>query len=110
RHVHSTNPADEGATAYLLQRDPFMGYQRGRELFLREFSRADGAFGEAGKHAGPVLEDEVTHMITRDHVASCALCHNVPFRDGGAGNTIFKNGGTGRNTTHLFGVGLVEML
>lgn len=110
RHVHSTNPADEGATAYLTQRDPFMGYQRGRELFVREFTRADGAFGESGKMAGPVLEDEVTHMITRDHVASCALCHNVPFRDGGAGSTIFKNGGTGRNTTHLFGVGLTEML
>ena len=110
RHVHSTNPADEGATAYLAQRDPWLGYQRGRELFLREFSRADGAFGESGKMAGPVLEDEATHMLTRDHVASCALCHNVPFRDGGAGTTIFKNGGTGRNTPHLFGIGLVEML
>src|SRR5262245_19848551 len=58
RHVHSTDPADEGATAYLMTRDPWLGYQRGRELFVREFSRADGAFGEAGKMAGPVLEDQ----------------------------------------------------
>ena len=43
-------------------------------------------------------------------MASCTLCHNVPFRDAGAGATIFKNGGTGRNTPHLFGAGLLEML
>lgn len=110
RAVHSTDPAEEGATAYLLERDPWLGYQRGRELFLREFSKADGAFGNSGAMAGQVLEDEATKFATRDHVASCALCHNAPFRDGGAGATFFKNGGTGRNTMHLFGVGLIEML
>jgi hypothetical protein len=110
RAVHSTDVRDEGATAYLLKVDPWLGYQRGRELFLREFSQTDGVFGEAGKMAGRVLEDQATKIMTRDHVASCAMCHNVPFRDGGAGATIFKNGGTGRNTPHLFGAGLVEML
>ena len=110
RAVHSTNPEDEGATAYLYEKDPWLAYQRGRELFVREWDKADGAFGEPGKMSGPVLEDEVTHMNTRDHVASCALCHNSPFRDAGAGTTFFKNGGTGRNTPHMFGAGLVEML
>jgi hypothetical protein len=110
RAVHSTDPAEEGATAYLFRRDPWLAYQRGRELFVREFSAADGAFGEAGRMAGRALEDQATRFITRDHVASCALCHNVPFRDAGAGATIFKNGGTGRNTPHVFGGGLVEML
>src|SRR5260370_39559823 len=52
RAVHSTNIADEGATAYLFKADPWLGYQRGRELFLREFSQADGVFGESGKMAG----------------------------------------------------------
>src|SRR5262249_19129330 len=110
RAVHATDPALEGATAYLLRVDPWLGYQRGRELFVREFSKADGAFGNSGARAGQVLEDETTKFATRDHVASCALCHNSPFRDGGAGTTFFKNGGTGRNTPHLFGIGLVEML
>lgn len=110
RAVHSNNPRDEGATAYLTLVDPFMGYQRGRELFMREFSQNDGVFGEAGKPAGRILEDQTTRIMTRDHVASCMLCHNVPFRDGGAGATIFKNGGTGRNTPHVFGAGLLEML
>jgi hypothetical protein len=110
RAVHSENAADEGATAYLTEADPWLGYQRGRELFLREFSLSDGVFGEPGKPAGRVLEDQASKIMTRDHVASCALCHNVPFRDGGAGLTMFKNSGTGRNTPHVFGSGLVEML
>src|SRR5262245_28405663 len=110
RAVHSCDPADEGATAWLFSRDPWLAYQRGRELFLREFSAADGVFGESGKLAGAALEDQTTRLLSRDHVSSCALCHNVPFRDAGAGVTIFKNAGTGRNTPHLFGGGLVEML
>jgi hypothetical protein len=38
------------------------------------------------------------------------MCHNVPYRDGGAGATIAKNGGDGRSTPHMFGGGLVEMI
>src|SRR5262245_55788401 len=110
RAVHSCDPADEGATAWLFSRDPWLAYQRGRELFLREFSAADGVFGESGKLAGAALEDQATRILSRDHVSSCALCHNVPFRDAAAGATIFKNGGTGRNTPHRCGGGLVEML
>lgn len=110
RAVHSEKIEDQGATEYLLKADPWLGYQRGRELFVREFSKADGVFGEPGKMAGRVLEDQVSKIMTRDHVASCALCHNVPFRDGGAGATMFKNSGMGRNTPHVFGSGLLEML
>ncbi len=110
RAISSADPTHEGATGWLFERDPWLAYQLGRELFVREFPAGDGAFGEAGRMAGQVLEDQSTKMLTRDHVASCALCHNVPFRDAGAGATIFKNGGTGRNTTHAFGAGLVEML
>lgn len=110
RAVSAGWDGEEGTTGWLFRNDPWMAYQRGREEFIREFSVADGAFGEAGKMAGQVLEDQTTKMMTRDHVASCTLCHNVPFRDGGAGVTFFKNGGTGRNTTHTFGAGLVESL
>lgn len=110
RAVSSGWDGEEGTTGWLFSKDPYMAYQRGREEFIREFSVADGAFGEAGKMAGQVLEDEVSKIMTRDHVASCTMCHNVPFRDAGAGVTFFKNGGTGRNTTHMFGSGLVETL
>jgi hypothetical protein len=110
RAVHSRDPAQVGATAYLLRVDPWLGYARGRELFLREFAATDGVFGESGRAAGPVLDDGVTRQASRDHVSACGLCHNVPWRDAGAGITIAKNGGTGRNTPHLFGAGLIEML
>lgn len=110
RAVHSTDPRDEGATAYLIRTDPWLGYARGRELFLREFSTADGVYGEAGKLAGGTLDDGSTRLMSRDHTSSCAMCHNVPWRDAGAGATIAKNAGRGRNTPHAFGAGLVEML
>jgi hypothetical protein len=110
RVIHSTDPARAGASAYFLQVDPWLGYARGRELFLREFAAADGVFGESGRAAGPVLDDGVTRMTSRDHASSCAMCHNVPWRDAGAGATISKNSGMGRNTPHLFGAGLIEML
>ena len=108
--VHSRDPARAGTSAYFLSVDPWVGYARGRELFLREFAAGDGVFGESGRAAGPVLDDGVTRQASRDHVSACGLCHNVPWRDAGAGATIAKNGGTGRNTPHLFGAGLVEML
>jgi hypothetical protein len=108
--IHTTDPDVAGGSAYFMFRDPWCGYQRGRELFLREFSLADGVFGEAGKLKGPALDDGVTRQAAGDHVNSCATCHNIPWRDAGAGATIAKNGGTGRNTPHLFGAGLLEML
>src|SRR5437899_3890648 len=110
RMVHSTDPSQVGASAYFVQVDPWVGYARGRELFLREFTAADGVFGESGQSGGPALDDGVTRQASRDHVSACGLCHNVPWRDAGAGITISKNGGTGRNTPHLFGAGLIEML
>lgn len=110
RVIHSTDPSRAGTSGYFVFSDPWVGYARGRELFLREFSAADGVFGESGRPAGPVLDDGVTRMTSRDHVSGCGVCHNVPWRDAGAGATIAKNGGTGRNTPHLFGAGLVEML
>ncbi len=110
RFEHSTDPSAPGTSAYYLFADPWAGYAHGRELFHREFAAADGVFGESGRTAGPVLDDGSTRLASRDHVSACGLCHNSPWRDAGAGITIPKNGGTGRNTPHLFGAGLVEML
>ncbi|MCP5067892.1 MAG: hypothetical protein GY946_15130 [bacterium] len=110
RAVNTDDASLVGATAWLIKEDPWLAYARGRELFLREFSAADGVFGESGRFAGGTLDDGATKQMTRDHVSSCVMCHNTPWRDGGAGVTIAKNGGAGRNTPHLFGAGLLEML
>src|SRR5437660_5755283 len=48
--------------------------------------------------------------MDRGHTNPCGTCHNVPYRDAGAGLTMAKNGGDGRNTPHLFGGGLIEMI
>ena len=110
RVVHTTDPALAGGSLYLQQADPWLGYQWGRSLTQREFRERDGVYGGAGKLDGPLLADGKTRMMSRSHVNSCALCHNTPYRDGGAGATMAKNGGDGRNTPHMFGAGLVEMI
>jgi hypothetical protein len=110
RIVHTTDPTKAGGSMYLQQVDPWLGYRWGWSLTQREFRERDGVYGDAGKLDGPLLPDGASKMMSRSHVNSCAICHNNPYRDGGAGANIAKNGGEGRNTPHLFGAGLVEMI
>lgn len=110
RIVHTADASLPGGSMWLQQRDPWLAYAWGRSLFQREFRAQDGVFGEAGKLDGARLPDGATHIASRGHVNSCAVCHNSPYRDAGAGSTIAKNGGSGRNTPHLFGAGLTEMI
>jgi hypothetical protein len=110
RVVHTTDPSKAGGSMYLQQVDPWLGYQWGRHLTQREFRERDGVGGGVGKLDGLLLADGKTPMMSRGHTNSCAICHNNPYRDGGAGATIAKNGGEGRNTPHMFGAGLVEMI
>jgi len=110
RVIHTTDPSKDGGSMYLQQVDPWLGYQLGRSLFQRNFRTRDGVYGDHGKIDGMLLPDGVTKMMDRSHTNSCGSCHNVPYRDAGAGMTIAKNGGTGRNTPHMFGAGLVEMV
>lgn len=108
--VRAIQTNEPGGSLWLLAHDPWLAYQRGRELFLREFDATSGVFGESGRLDGKPLDDGTTKMMNRDHASSCAMCHNTPWRDGGAGATIVKNSGAGRNTTHVFGGGLLEMI
>src|SRR4051794_23941266 len=110
RVVHTTNPYLEGGSMYLQECDPWLGYMWGKSLTQRNFRERDGVYGDSGKIDGILLPDGVTKMMDRGHTNSCAACHNNPYRDGGAGMTIPKNGGQGRNTPHLYGGGLVEMV
>ncbi len=109
--VHTEDPSLLGGSAYLQKHDPWLGYQWGRNLFQREFRHRDGVYDtDVGKLDGVTLADGSTKMMSRSHTNSCAICHNTPYRDAGAGATIAKNGGSGRNTPHLFGAGIVEMI
>ena len=110
RVVHTTDPWQEGGSMYLQEVDPWLGYMWGKALSQRNFRERDGVYGDNGKIEGILLPDGATKMMDRSHTNSCGSCHNVPYRDAGAGMTIAKNGATGRNTPHMFGGGLVEML
>ncbi len=110
RIVHTIDPSLAGGSMYLQQVDPWLGYKWGWSLTQREFRDRDGVYGDAGKLDGLLLPDGASKMMSRSHANSCGICHNSPYRDGGAGATIPKNGGEGRNTPHLFGGGLVEMI
>jgi cytochrome c peroxidase len=110
RVVHTTDPWQEGGSMYLQEVDPWLGYMWGKNLTQRNFRERDGVYGDNGKLVGPLLPDGATKMMDRSHTSSCGTCHNSPYRDGGAGATIPKNGATGRNTPHMFGGGLVEMI
>ena len=108
RALHGTGLP--GSSGWLMEHDPWLAYQMGRDLGIREFGRADGAFGDTGRLGGKVLDDQCTPLMSRDHVNSCVACHNVPWRDMGAGITIQKNSSSGRNTPHAFGGGILEMI
>jgi hypothetical protein len=110
RVVHTTDPWLEGGSMYLQEVDPWLGWKWGKDLTQRNFRDRDGVYGDAGKIDGIMLPDGATKMMDRAHTNSCGTCHNVPYRDGGAGMTMAKNGGTGRNTPHMFGTGIMEMI
>ncbi|MBM3996563.1 MAG: hypothetical protein FJ303_20780 [Planctomycetes bacterium] len=110
RVVHTIDPTQEGGSMYLQEVDPWLGYMWGKSLINRNFRERDGVYGDNGKIEGVLLPDGATKMMDRSHTNSCGSCHNVPYRDAGAGMTIAKNGATGRNTPHMFGGGLIEMI
>jgi hypothetical protein len=110
RVVHTADPWQEGGSMYLQEVDPWLGYMWGKNLTQRNFRDRDGVYGDNGKIEGVLLPDGATKMMDRSHTNSCGMCHNNPYRDGGAGATIPKNGATGRNTPHMFGGGLIEMI
>ena len=87
RIVHTTDPWQPGGSMYLQQVDPWLGYQWGRSLTQRNFRERDGVYGDSGKIDGILLPDGVTKMMDRGHTNSCATCHNVPYRDAGAGTS-----------------------
>ncbi len=115
--VHSEDSTRPGTTGYFGRRDPFLLYQLGRDLLNRQFQLRHGVYGRPAQLSVPLYvdEDEGPHhgslsRVARDHTSSCGFCHSVPYREPGGGQTIGSTGSNGRNSTHFFGAGLVEML
>ena len=95
-----------GSSAYIIARDPFRAIRRGRQLFQRKFTRAQGQGPLAGDGAGDVGS---LPAIGAGLVDSCAGCHGRPRGSAGSGGNVVTRPDS-RDAPHLFGAGLKEML
>lgn len=94
------------SSLFIVRRDPFRAIARGRQLFQRKFTHADGAGPRAGDGIGDVETNPAPAAGLTD---SCAACHGRPRGSAGFGGNVFTRPDS-RDAPHLFGLGLVEML
>jgi hypothetical protein len=94
------------ASRFLIARDPFRSIRRGRQLFQRKFTMAQGLGPRTADGVGDIMTDGSLGAGLTD---SCAACHSSPFGSAGSGGHVFTRPDT-RDAPHLFGLGLVEML
>ena len=91
---------------FLIARDPFRAIVRGRQLFQRKFTQAQGVGPRTGDGEGDVQSDA---SIVAGLADSCAACHGRPRGSAGSGGDVFTRPDS-RDAPHLFGLGLQEML
>ena len=94
------------SSVFLIQRDPFRSIARGRNLFQRKFTMAQGLGPRVGDGVGPIAANAAHGAGLAD---SCASCHGRPHGAAGTGGDVFTRPDS-RDAPHLFGLGLVEML
>jgi hypothetical protein len=96
-----------GSSVYLIKRDPARSIRRGRQLFQRKFTAAEGQ--------GPRVDFTASGDITENRslgaglADSCAACHGRPRGAAGFGGDV-NTFPDSRDSPHLFGLGLVEQL
>ncbi len=95
-----------GSASFLISRDPFRAIRRGRQLFQRKFTRI--------QLQGPGVDDGLGDINTVLTIGaglsdSCASCHGRPRGSAGAGGDVVTRPDS-RDSIHLFGLGLKEML
>lgn len=94
------------SSSFIIQRDPFRSVRRGRQLFQRKFTKAQGI--------GPISLDgtgDVNNILAigAGLADSCAACHGRPRGAAGFGGAVATRPDS-RDAPHLFGLGLKEML
>ncbi len=95
-----------GSSVFLINRDPFRSIRRGRQLFQRKFTRAQGQGPNERDGVGDINADIAIGAGLAD---SCALCHGRPRGSAGAGGDVVTRPDS-RDAPHLFGLGAREML
>jgi len=94
------------SSLFIIERDPFRSIRRGRQLFQRKFRRANGQGPGVGDGAGDLNTDGAIGAGLAD---SCAACHGRPRGSAGLGGNVATRPDS-RDSPHLFGLGLKEML
>jgi hypothetical protein len=94
------------SSMFIISRDPFRSIRRGRQLFQRKFTKAQGNGPTIGDGSGDVGMDNRIGAGLSD---SCASCHGRPRGSAGVGGDVVTRPDS-RDSTHLFGLGLKEML
>lgn len=96
-----------GSAVYLIKRDPARSIRRGRQLFQRKFSAAEGV----GPRVNFTSSGDITQMraLGAGLSDSCASCHGRPRGSAGFGGDVATRPDS-RDAPHLFGLGLVEQL
>src|SRR5206468_12337870 len=100
------NVTTPGSAIFNINRDPFRAIRRGRQLFQRKFTRAQGQGANEGDGVGDLNTDIAIGAGLAD---SCALCHGRPRGSAGAGGNVVTRPDS-RDSPHLFGLGLREIL
>ena len=95
-----------GSSTYIIKRDPFRSIRRGRQVFQRKFTIAQGLGPRTGDGRGNIEDDGSIGAGLAD---SCAACHGRPRGSAGFGGDVFTRPDS-RDAPHLFGLGLIEML
>jgi hypothetical protein len=92
---------------FIIGRDPFRAIRRGRQVFQRKFTVAQGV--------GPRINDGIGDIETNTAIGnglmdSCAGCHANPRGAAGSGGAMLFVRPDHRDAPHLLGVGIKEML
>jgi hypothetical protein len=93
-----------GSSTFIMARDPARAVRRGRQLFQRKFTEAQG-FGPRT----PSGNIHTMPLIGAGMVDSCAGCHGRPRGSAGFGGDVFTKPDS-RDAPHLFGLGITEQL
>src|SRR5215813_6514008 len=94
------------SSSFIIARDPYRSIRRGRQLFQRKFTRAEGQGPVTGDGSGDINSNLAIGAGLSD---SCASCHGRPRGAAGSGGDVPTRPDS-RDAPHLFGLGLKEML
>jgi len=95
------------SSVYLIKRDPARAVRRGRQLFQRKFTAAQGLGPRVSAHSvGDISTNPALGAGISD---SCAGCHGRPKGSAGFGGVVATRPDS-RDAPHLFGLGLQEMI